>query len=145
MRVNHVGYLVKDIDKSISIFQQLGYEKISEVFTEDKAQGNEKPRNVYICFMKNEGSCVELVSPIDESSDVFSTLKRQGEGPYHICYEVENLKDAVNSLTKEGWLVLKRPTSAIAFDGAEVVSLFRNNIGMIELVEINDMLSVIAL
>lgn len=137
MRVNHIGYLVKDIAKSIAIFQQLGYEKISEIFTDDKAIGNEKPRNVYICFMKNEGNCVELVSPIDESSDVFSTLKRQGEGPYHICYEVESLKDSVSTLTKEGWLVLKRPASAIAFDGAEVVFLFRNNIGMIELVEIH--------
>ena len=137
MRVNHIGYLVKDIDKSISVFQQLGYEKISEVFTDDKAQGNEKPRNVYICFMQNEGSCVELVSPIDESSDVFITLKRQGEGPYHICYEVESLKDSVSTLTKQGWLVLKRPASATAFDGAEVVFLFRNNIGMIELVEIH--------
>ncbi len=137
MRVNHIGYLVKDIEKSIAIFQSLGYEKISEIFTDDKAPVNEKPRNVYICFMKNRETCIELVSPIDESSDVFSTLKRQGEGPYHICYEVESLKDSVSSLTKEGWLVLKRPARAIAFDGAEVVFLFRNNIGMIELVEMN--------
>lgn len=139
MKINHIGYLVKDIAKSISIFQQLGYVQASEVYRDNYVPegGGYKARNVYICFMKNDENCVELVSPIDESSDVFSTLKRQGEGPYHICYEVESLKDSVSSLIKEGWLVLKRPASAIAFDGADVVFLFRNNIGMIELVEIN--------
>ena len=139
MRVNHIGYLVKDINKSVQIFQSLGYVKASEIFTDNYVPGGGgyKARNVYICFMKNGGNCVELVSPIDESSDVFSTLKRQGEGPYHICYEVESLKDSVSTLTKEGWLVLRRPARAMAFDGAEVAFLFRNNIGMIELVEIN--------
>ena len=86
--------------------------------------------------MKNEETCIELVSPIDESSDVYSTLKRQGEGPYHICYEVDSLKDSVNELTKQGWLVLRRPAKAMAFDYSEVVFLFRQNIGIIELVEI---------
>lgn len=140
MKVNHIGYLVKDINKSVQIFQSLGYVKASEIFTDNYVSGGGgyKARNVYICFMKNEGTCIELVSPIDESSDVFSTLKRQGEGPYHICYEVDSLSDSVNELTKQGWLILRRPACAMAFDYAEVVFLFRQNIGIIELVEIKE-------
>ena len=138
MKVNHIGYLVKDINKSIQIFSQLGYVQISEIFRDNKATKDEKARNIYICFMKNDENCVELVSPIDESSDVFSTLKRQGEGPYHICYEVDSIKDSVNELIKQGWLVLRRPACAMAFDYAEVVFLFRQNIGVIELVEIKE-------
>lgn len=98
-------------------------------------------RNVNICFMKNGDICVELVSPINEASDVWSTLKRQGEGPYHICYRCQNLEESIMKLKGEGWLVLKRPEEAIAFDYSRVTFLFRRGVGVIELVETKENIS----
>ncbi len=92
-------------------------------------------RNVYICFLRNETTRVELVSPIDENSDVYSTLKRQGERPYHICYRVQDIEVQALELHKSGWMILKRPAKAIAFDYAQVVFLFKCGVGIIELVE----------
>ena len=135
MKIDHVGYLCKDINKSISLFLSLGYKQETKVFEDNVAEGENKARNVFICFLRNGANRVELVSPIDESSDVYATIQRQGEGPYHICYQVEDLEDSIQILKQSGWLLLKRPAKAIAFDDKRVVFLFRSGAGTIELVE----------
>ncbi|WP_295067022.1 VOC family protein [Ruminococcus sp.] len=135
MKVDHIGYLCKDIKKSIELFLALGYEQESEVYEDNVSDGDSKPRNVYICFLRNEGTRIELVSPIDEASDVYSTLKRQGEGPYHVCYQVQNLEDSIQELKTSGWMVLKRPAKAMAFRYRQVAFLFKTGAGTIELVE----------
>ena len=135
MKIDHIGYLCKDINKSIELFLSLGYGRESEVFEDNISDGENKARNVFICFLRNGEYRVELVSPIDESSDVFSTLKRQGEGPYHICYQVDDLEESIQEFRRSGWMVLKRPAKAMAFDNRLVVFLFKAGAGMIELVE----------
>ena len=135
MKVDHIGYLVTNIEKSIEIFRQIGYEKESEIYIDNQCDGESTARNVYICFLQNETERIELVSPIDEKSDVYSTLKRQGEGPYHICYQVKDLEDSISELKASGWMLMKRPAKAIAFDNRNVAFLFRKGVGTIELVE----------
>lgn len=135
MRIDHIGYLCKDINKSIEVFLSLGYKQETEIFEDSVQAGDNKPRNVFICFLRNGDYRVELVSPIDEMSDVYATIKRQGEGPYHICYQVEDLEESVLELKKAGWMMLKRPAQAIAFDNKLVAFLFKAGAGTIELVE----------
>ncbi len=138
MKVDHIGYLSADINKSIQLFQQLGFKQESAIFVDNILNEENISRNVYICFMRNEDTRVELVCPIDEKSDVYFTLKRQGEGPYHICYQVDNIDDKIGEMKKFGWMMLKRPTKAIAFNNARVVFLFKNGAGTIELVELKE-------
>ncbi|MDO5444262.1 MAG: VOC family protein [Eubacteriales bacterium] len=135
MTVDHIGYLSSDINKSIQAFEQIGYVQESEILIDNIPDDNNTIRNVYICFVRNDSTRVELVSPIDEKSDVFFTIRRQGEGPYHICYQVDNLEEQIQQLKKMGWMVLKRPAKAMAFDYSRVVFLFKRGVGMIELVE----------
>ena len=125
MKIDHIGYLCKDINKSIDVFHSLGYEQESGVIKDNIPDGDNKARNVFICFLRNGENRVELVSPINEASDVYATIKRQGEGPYHICYQVEDLEISVSELKKSGWMVLKRPAKAIAFNNKRVVFLFK--------------------
>ncbi len=138
MRINHIGYLCKDINKSIQSFLQLGFKQESDIIEDSVPDDNHKARNVYICFMNNEGTRVELVSPIDENSDVYHTINRNGEGPYHICYDSSDLDESIQSLKQEGWMILKRPTRAIALQNSRVVFLFKSGVGIIELVEIKE-------
>ena len=135
MKIDHIGYLVKDINRSIEVFKLLGFSQETDIITDDIADGDNNARNVLLCFMNNETTRVELVSPIDENSDVYATIKRQGEGPYHICYRVADLEESIAELKASGWLVLKRPAKALAFDFSRVVFLFKRGAGMIELVE----------
>ena len=141
MKVDHIGYLCTDIQKSIAKFQALGYRKASAVHSDNQPNYVEQgwgSRYVYICFMENGNTRVELVSPMNEESDVWQTLKRQGEGPYHICYSVRNLDAEIDELKKDGWMLLKRPAVAVAFDGARVAFMFCRGAGVIELVETED-------
>lgn len=135
MKIDHIGYLSKDIYASIDAFKTLGYTQVTEIFRDDIENSDGSKRNVFLCFLDNGGTRIELVSPIDESSDVYDRLKRHGEGPYHICYQVRDLESAIANLKRDRWLVLKPPVPAIAFDGARVAFLVKTGVGLIELVE----------
>ena len=65
-------------------FQKLGYQAVSEI-THDTM------RLVDICFMQLDGYTIELVSPYDSDSVVYSMVKKYRNMPYHICYEWMNL------------------------------------------------------
>lgn len=137
MVVDHIGYLCKDINKSIKSFETIGYKRVTEVINDNQASGESKPRNIYICFMKNNDTCIELVAPNGtEPSAVSQRLQKQGEGPYHICYRVNDMTSAIQLLKEEGWLIVVEPTPAIAFQNSPVTFLFKNTVGLIELVEI---------
>lgn len=128
MKIHHIGYLVKDIKKSVEQFQELGYSiEIDILYDGD--------RDVDICFMINEGCRVELVSPCSETSVVYAQLKRMGNGPYHVCYEVQDIESQMQKLREKKYVIMIQPQNAVAFGGKRVVFLYHKNVGMIELVE----------
>ena len=85
MKIHHIGYAVKNIEKSIEVFKNLEYH-IGETIRDDL-------RKVNICFVEKDGYVVELISPIDKNQEsiVDGVLKKSGNGPYHICYVVSNM------------------------------------------------------
>lgn len=138
MEIDHIGYLSSNIEKSVIEFESLGYKCITDIIWDNIEHDGRPARNVKICFLSNKAVNIELVSPIDETSDVYNTLKRQGEGPYHICYQVNDLNYKIDELKRDSWLIIKKPESAIAFHNAKVAFLFKKGIGLIELVEKNN-------
>lgn len=128
MKVHHVGYAVKKLEKAAEIFEGLGY--TPGKITEDES------RNIKIMFMENDRERVELVAPNSDSTPVDGVLKSVGPTPYHICYEVPDMAAALNDLKQNGWMVIKEPEPAPAIDGAPVAFLYNRYIGMMELVEI---------
>lgn len=135
MKIDHIGYLVRDIDKALAQFEALGFARETEIIEDSDT------RNVALCFLRSEGVRIELVSPLHNGrpSVVDATLQRQGDGPYHICYRVQgSLADALATLRGQGWLVVTPPAEAVAFGGRKVAFLYRNNVGLIELVESED-------
>lgn len=128
--IHHIGYLVKNIEKSILEFKSLGYDTISDI-TYDNI------RDIDICFMKNNGYCIELVCPCSNKSIVYSLLKKLGEGPYHICYEVNNIDKSSEILREKGYFPLGEKIIAPALDNRLVIFFQKKYVGMIELVEKN--------
>ncbi len=142
MKIDHIGYLTKDINKSIVFFTSPaggGFHQTTDVIKDDQSSEEKTaPRNVYLCFLRNEqGYTIELVSPMQETSSVTGLLAKQGEGPYHICYQTKKIHQSIEQMKKDGWILVKAPAPAVAFQGAPVAFLFRNGIGLIELVERN--------
>ena len=128
MKIHHIGYLVKSIEKSKSLFLSLGYDLEQDTVYDEF-------RKVDICFLIKDGYRIELVSPKDSSSVVGELRKKVGNSPYHICYEVESLEDAVSALAEKRFVVWDEPHEAPAINGKKVIFLVNGQIGMIELVE----------
>lgn len=128
LKVHHVGYLVKNLEKAILKFQSLGYE----------IQGScshDTYRCVDICFLIKDSYVVELVSPYDSNSVVSSLIKQYKNAPYHICYSTDNIENTCAELKKEGYVIMQQSMPAPAIDNKRVVFLMSHVVGIIELVE----------
>lgn len=128
MRVHHIGYMVKNIGKAIEAFDVLGYKLIiPSTWDED--------REAYICFLENNGYCIELISPSKES-DLYPLLKQYSNSPYHMCYAVDDLEQAIKELEGKKFMMFKEPAPApVIGQNAKVAFLMNARAGMIELVE----------
>ena len=128
MKFHHIGMAVHDIDAAASFYEQGGYKRSMTIV--DPIQ------NVSICWLtKTETPIVELIAPIDDKSPVIKVLEKMGVSPYHCCYVVESIEDAVVELRKMKYIVVSKPVEAVAFCGSKVCFMFNKNVGLIELVE----------
>ena len=131
MKVHHVGYFVKNIEKSLKTFMSLGYEVEQETVRDEY-------RGIDITFLMKDGYRVELVSPYTQESVVYDLRKKMGNSPYHICYEVDNLDKAIEELQEQRFVVSQEPHEAVAIEGKRVCFLVHGQIGIIELVEVEN-------
>ena len=127
LKVHHIGYLVKRIEKAKQTFETLGYRTEQDIVRDNI-------RKVDICFLVKDGYRIELVSPVSEDSVVYGLLKKYKNCPYHICYETADYASDYEALRSEGFLPIDTPTSAPALSGKDVVFMNHAALGMIELI-----------
>lgn len=128
LKVHHIGYLVKKIDKAMGEFGRLGYTAVSKVVYDDH-------RKIHICFMEKDGYRIELISPASNDSVVSGLLKKYKNSPYHICYETPDFETDLASLSGESFTAIDTPMPAPALQGRRVVFLVNPFLGMIELLD----------
>lgn len=127
--INHIGYAVRDINKTAQYYLNAGW-TLSEVFDEEVQQAK-------IAFLTKEGfTKIELVAPIKEGvpSPVDTILQKIGCSTYHICYDVEDIEQAVEDLFEEGFKPLFDPVESVAMEGHKICYLYHLHVGLIELV-----------
>lgn len=127
MKIDHIGYAVRNIDKAKKSMEVLGY--TFEETVEDR------DRNIYIAFGEMDGYRVELVAPISEGSPVDMHLSKMGPTTYHICYMSTNIDADIERLQANRFKVSIPLAPAIAFGGKRVVFLYSLSVGLIEIVE----------
>lgn len=128
MRIHHVGYLVKNMEKSRRLFEAMGY-------TVENQPVYDAWRAVSICFLKKDGYRIELVSPEGKDSAVGELRRKTGNSPYHICYEVNDLEKTAALLGKEHFVTWQEAHEATALGGRKVMFLINGQMGLIELLE----------
>lgn len=125
---HHIGVACKDINTTAIMYELLGYER-GEII-------HDPLQNVNICFLSHPTMpLVELLSPIDDTSPVVQTLNKVGTSPYHTCYVVNNLDEAINKFREQRYIVVAKPKKACAIENRRVSFLYNPNMGLIELVE----------
>ena len=129
MKIDHIGYAVKRIDRAITAFQKLGYEFEPVI--------EEIDRNVKLAFGIKDGYRIELVAPLDKKSEspVDQYLSNAVGTPYHICYESGNFDTELEELVKQGYKVVIEPRPAVAFGNRRVVFMVNIGFGLMEIVE----------
>lgn len=128
MRIHHIGYLVKKIDKAKKVFTTLGFQT-------NTAPVYDPYRKITICFMEKDGYRVELVSPASTDSIVSGLINKYRNTPYHLCYSTVDFDSKLKTLAQEGFTQIGEPCIAPAIDNRRVVFLFNSAIGLIELLE----------
>lgn len=133
MKIHHIGIVVNNIQDSLGEFSK--FIKFDET-TIPTLIGSQK---VNVCFMKLGELRIELIEPVGNDSPVLNFLEKGG-GFNHICFEVENLSDTIDEMTKKGGRLIVSPVEG--FDGRQIAFVFLNmkktNFNLIELAEIKN-------
>lgn len=127
MKIDHIGYAVKSIDKAKKQMEAIGY--IFEPIVEDT------DRNIFIAFGDMDGYRVELVAPMNTGSPVDAHLSKIGPTPYHICYKSRQIEADIEELQKNRFKVTIPLAPAVALSGKRVVFMYSLSVGLIEIVE----------
>ena len=127
MKIDHVGYAVKNIDRSKRAMEHLGYSFGDTIEDLD--------RGIYIAFGEMNGYRVELVAPMGKGSPVDAHLSKIGPTPYHFCYTSEDIEADIEFLQNNKFKITIPLAPAIAFGGKRVVFMYSLSLGLVELVE----------
>ena len=129
MRIDHIGYAVKRMDRALRSFETLGF-LFGPVI-------DDTDRNIKIAFGGKDGYRIELICPLDKKmpSPVDGYLSSTVGTPYHICYRSDDFDAELENLKKQGCKVVIEPRPAAAFDGKRVAFMMSPGFGLMEIVE----------
>lgn len=131
MRFHHVGYAVANIRAYLEDFAIPLFSPVD--ISEPVADTTQKVR---VCFVRMAGGTViELVEPLGDDSPVHAVIGSKRGGLYHLCYEVDDLDNAIDRFRGKHCLPLGRPVPAAAFGGRRIVFLMTPQHDLVELVE----------
>lgn len=114
-KVDHIGIAVKSIEKALPYYTEtLGLQLLSieEVISQ----------KVKVAFLDAGNLKLELLEAIDGESPIAKFIEKRGEGVHHIAFGVENIRERMKALTKEGVHLLQESPKKGA-GGAEVAFL----------------------
>lgn len=116
-RINHIAIAVPDVTASAKHWQTMLGATVSAVQTLPE-------HGVRIVFVTAPNGKVELMEPIDAQSPIAGFLQRnQDGGMHHICYEVDDIAVARETLESRGARVLGNGEVKIGAHGNPVLFL----------------------
>ena len=129
LSLDHIGYAVSDIEQTARHYVDAGWH-LSEVY-------DEVSQNARIAFLSRDGfPKIELVAPgLPGKDPVSAIVKKSGVSPYHLCYVVDDIDQAMESLYEEGFIPLFMPVESVAMQGRRICYLCSLEVGTIEIVE----------
>lgn len=98
-KVDHIGIAVKDLNKSIPLFEQL----LNSPCYKTELVASEQ---VETAFFIEKGAKIELVQSTNEEGVIAKYIDKKGEGMHHIAFEVPDIHTEMERLKKEGFTLL---------------------------------------
>ena len=131
-RLNHVAIAVGDLDAAVAKYRDVLGAKVSEPETLPE-------HGVTVVFIELPNTKVELLFPYGEKSPIAGFLeKNPNGGMHHVCYEVDDIKQARDRLVETGARVLGPAEPKIGAHGKPVMFLHPKDFGgtLIELEQV---------
>ena len=99
-RLNHVAIAVRDIAKAAGIYRETLGADVSAAVTQPD-------HGVTTVFVILPNTKIELLEPLGDGSPIANFLERNPEGGvHHVCYEVDDIRAARDTLKAAGARVL---------------------------------------
>jgi methylmalonyl-CoA/ethylmalonyl-CoA epimerase len=93
--IHHVGVAVEDLDGALAT-----YERLFGATVEHQATVGDQ--GVRAASLRIGDGRVELLEPLGDDTPVGRFLAKRGPGMHHVAYEVDDVRQALSSLTSEG-------------------------------------------
>ncbi len=99
LKIEHLGIAVKDLQKSIPLFEQLLNTPCYKTETVTSEAVN-------TAFFQTGDSKIELLEASKAESPIGKFVDKKGEGIHHIAFEVENIEAEMKRLAALGFELL---------------------------------------
>jgi len=97
-KLNHLGFVVRDMRRAINHYERLG---IATIGTERTIQTQDGGK-VKACFVRIGSLEMEFLQPMEGEGPSSQFLKQHGEGINHLAFTVNNIDQEVEKLVSRG-------------------------------------------
>jgi len=116
-RLNHVAIAVRDIAAASEVYRSILGADVSQAVAQTE-------HGVTTVFINLPNTKIELLEPLGADSPILSFLdKNPSGGIHHVCYEVDDIQKARDSLVASGARVLGGGEPKIGAHGKRVLFL----------------------
>ena len=116
-RLNHVAIAVQSLDKGLAVYRDLLGAKVSQPLPQPE-------HGVTVVFVELPNTKIELLEPLGPNSPILKFLERAPDGGiHHVCYEVDDIRAARDTLKAQGARVLGDGEPRIGAHGKPVLFL----------------------
>lgn len=93
--MDHVGIVVSDLEAALVTYcEQWGFNLLERLDIPEQF--------VEAAFLDAGNSTLELIMPTNSESGTARFLQNRGEGVHHICFEVDDIVEALATLRQQG-------------------------------------------
>lgn len=123
-KLNHVAIAVPDLEAASQHYRSVLGAEVSDIVAL-------ADHGVYTVFVNLPNTKIELLHPLGDNSPIATYLQRNPDGGvHHLCYEVEDINSACDSLVASGMRILGDGKPRIGAHGKPVVFLHpKDNLG----------------
>lgn len=101
LKVEHIGIAVKSFAESIPLFEKL---LNTECYKTEQVESEQ----VNTAFFKQGETKIELLQGTNADGVIARYLEKKGEGIHHIAFEVSNIREEMQRMESEGFILLNQ-------------------------------------
>lgn len=137
MKIDHICFAVKDIEEGISYWEHVfGYRQLTSVI-ENTLQ------KVKVVFLtKDDSMMIKLIEPVKSNQSLMNFVTKGG-GFHHLCFRVDDIKEAMKELKEKGLLTLVPLQPGEAFNNHDIAFMLAKYGVNIELIDTEEKAGII--